>query len=449
MPGGSPTGTAAALVEAGVRLLRERPEEALRRLCSAQDAARLAGVHRQTFYRHWPDPDRYLGAVARRTLSDVHAIEVVQPLLTELGRRDITGAQDLIRTAAAYDFAGAVDDESLRTQMLLWAVNARWAREHLLTSHGRGASDGPGSLLHEEIATALDGIYCTIAESTEPLYEMILDRWHRRLVAGFTVHDFATTVTALLEGLVMRTVAQPGAVRDDLYADIIVNLVLGLTEPQDRSAAAAEQPPATQGTVEPARPAVRSGVRERNREAILEAASFEFEMRGFERTTMATIARASGLGEATVFAHFGSKNMLAVHVFARHLPGLRAAVARDLAQGPSLQAIRAHLRRLGALVRAHPGVADGLLEAVRHATKGGPPTDPDDPRLVAPLPHLLQPAIEAAQEAGDLRADLAAFEAAATLTNLVLLHAFARSEIPGEEAGDYVFSLLVEGLAPR
>ena len=64
-----------------------------------------------------------------------------------------------------------------------------------------------------------------------------------------------------------------------------------------------QQGPKTQQTAPP-------GMSERvfgTRVKILEEARLRFTLRGFEKTTTADIARASGVSEGTVFQHFGTK----------------------------------------------------------------------------------------------------------------------------------------------
>lgn len=452
---GRKAATAAALVQAGVSLLKERPEEALRRLLSAQDVARRAGVHRQTFYRCWPDPDEFIGAVVTAAMSPIEATEAVQPLLQLLVDQGITGAQELIHRAGALEYDAVINDPTMGIQTLVAGINGGWAQRR--RGRGRALPDAvAASTLNHRLAEPLGDTYERTTQLLTPYYEHIAAGWGRRFPASFSSRNFAVVLTALVEGLALRELAQPGAVREQLYPEVIVALAEHFTEPVPPVPGAGDEPARRrlddssslqQGHHR--RHVARSAMRERNKEAIVDAAAFEFEMRGFEHTTMATIAKASGLGEATVFAHFGSKNMVAVHVFARNVPVMRDAAESDLIEQAPLDAIRAHLIRFGALVRAYPRIADAVLDAVRAASMAGPPTSPDDPRRVAPLPAIVVPAIEAAQAAAQLRADLPAPQVAAIVTNLTLLHALTRPAMSAEESVGFILALLVDGLAPR
>jgi AcrR family transcriptional regulator len=440
---GRAAATAAALVEAGVQLLRERGDEALRRLLTAQDVARRAGVHRQTFYRHWPDPDAFVAAVANAALAPIGSDISIEPLLRSLRDEGISGAQELVRRAATFDYELLLTEESIGPQMLIWGIAAPQLQS-------AGDRERP---LARRLAEPLADAYERLTALVLPYYEQIAASWGRQFSASFTPHDFAVTLTGLVEGLALRALLHPEAVREDLFADVIVALIERFTELVPRAGGSAvptaddalpELPPSTQVKAD-----ARRARTERSREAIVEAATFEFEMRGFEATTIADIAHAAGLTEATVFRHFGSKNMIAVHVFARHVPALRAEIDRDLAGGAPLEALRNHLRRLGRVAKANPGVADGMLEAIRAASNAGPPTSADDPRRIAPLPHLVVPVIVAAQARGDVRDDLPPFEIAATMTNLTLLHSFTRPTFSAERSTGFLYTLLVDGLAPR
>jgi AcrR family transcriptional regulator len=435
--------TAATLVEAGVGLLRERGEEALRRLLTAQDVARRAGVHRQTFYRHWPDPDAFVAAVADAAFAPIDSAAAVEPLLQTLRDEGITGAQELVRRASTLDYRAVLADKTLGPQMLHLGIAAPVLQ----------GSGGGERALARRLVEPLADAYGRMTSFLVPYYEQIAASWGRHFGASFSSQDFAVSLTALVEGLALRTLVQPDVVREDLFADLVVALIERFSEPVPQTSppppvqaegAPLEPMPATQAKAD-----ARRARTERSREAIVEAATFEFEMRGFETTTIADIAHAAGLTEATVFRHFGSKNMIAVHVFARHVPTLRASIDMDLAGGTPLVALRNHLRRLGEVARANPGVADGMLEAVRSASNAGPPTSADDPRRVAPLPHLVVPIVAAAQAVGELRDDLPPFEIAATFTNLTLLHSFTRPTFSAERSTSFLYTLLVDGLAPR
>ena len=61
-------------------------------------------------------------------------------------------------------------------------------------------------------------------------------------------------------------------------------------------------------------------------ERILVAATELFIVRGYERTTVANIAKRAGVSRATVFWHFGDKGGLFKEAFARLLKPFRESL---------------------------------------------------------------------------------------------------------------------------
>ncbi|MDA2806653.1 TetR/AcrR family transcriptional regulator [Nocardiopsis suaedae] len=90
----------------------------------------------------------------------------------------------------------------------------------------------------------------------------------------------------------------------------------------------------------------------------LQASAFDlFEEKGFERTTVAEIARGAGLTPRTFFNHFTDKREVLFGLATRH----RQEIIRRIAAGPDPH------RPLDAVVHALKGAADTLFEHRRTA----------------------------------------------------------------------------------
>jgi AcrR family transcriptional regulator len=174
--------------------------------------------------------------------------------------------------------------------------------------------------------------------------------------------------------------------------------------------------------------------RERSRIAILDAATRLFDERGWFPTTVQAIAAEAGVGPATVYNHFASKNLIAGFVF---LP-----VVGDLLKDPRWSddavpptvALRALIEELVAAARRNVRLTVAMLEAVNDSTaRRGAAITPEDPRFVVPLPALFETVIRRGQQRGDFLDYPPAEIAGPFFSNMLLLRIFTR---PGESVPD-------------
>ena len=107
--------------------------------------------------------------------------------------------------------------------------------------------------------------------------------------------------------------------------------------------------------------------RQETRRLILEAAYRLFEARGYEKTTMRTLAAEAGVGLGTIFQHFPSKDYLLVEAFETDV----AEVVEEAVATMPLEDIRARLLHLaGALYRYYarrPTLSRRFIGAVQLA----------------------------------------------------------------------------------
>lgn len=94
-------------------------------------------------------------------------------------------------------------------------------------------------------------------------------------------------------------------------------------------------------------PEVKTDIRQQRRIGMMrnaqDAALDLFESRGFDGTTMEDVARASGVGPATLYRNFGTKERLVL--WDDYDPALLAALEAELLRSPPLRAVQTALRR--------------------------------------------------------------------------------------------------------
>ncbi|CAB4925054.1 unannotated protein [freshwater metagenome] len=171
-------------------------------------------------------------------------------------------------------------------------------------------------------------------------------------------------------------------------------------------------------TIEPGEPQLRADAR-RNRDAVLTAARRVFAAEGLD-APLESVAREAGVGRATLYRRFPTRNDLLAAVFDDYVDRV-AAVVREAPDpaGAYLEVLEACLE-----IERHDRAFLDLL-AMR------PSQDPVVARLQVRFVELVDAPLRAAQEAGRVRADL---EPADTLTIVEMLAAAVRLAVTGGDA---------------
>lgn len=184
------------------------------------------------------------------------------------------------------------------------------------------------------------------------------------------------------------------------------------------------------------------------RAAVLDTALELLAADGPAGVTIASITRASGVSNGSIYHHFGSRDgvlrALLVDCFADLVTTLTAA----LDDRPAQDCIRDLVARHLAWVQQHPGKAAAIYRVPLHA--GVLSDDPDDPDTRAVLARkasaaaALLPWIRARQDAGELRAipDWALDPIA-----LAPVHEAARRGLSGPDVEREVADMVWAGLA--
>lgn len=414
------------LLDAGSQCVRQDPGAALASLLSAQRVAVAAEHHRDTFYRYWDSSAEFVSAWASHVLGKGSAsLAATEPLLAALAATQPSEAEGLVRAAAELNFRASLHDDQLGARLLLLAAS---------TAPLGSAVDATA------VRERFRAYYVGLNESVLPAYRAALRAWGRRLVPGFDLKEMAVVLTAVVEGLVQRWLVDPDSVPDHLFGDIVLLLLVGVTEPTE--------PLVSPGPSFLDREPTRTNARgKRSREALIGVARERFERRGYFTTTVADIAEQAGVSEATVYSHFGSKRGIAAAALAHLMEPLEAGMRRDSEGGLSVpDLIRGHLRRLAETLHRHHGLSGAFMEILIAVTETGPPVDPRDPRSVVPVPRVLVPVLERGKREGRVRTDLDTYELAAMITNAAMVRVFTRPLESPEAVADFVSKVVLDGV---
>jgi TetR/AcrR family transcriptional regulator, mexCD-oprJ operon repressor len=182
--------------------------------------------------------------------------------------------------------------------------------------------------------------------------------------------------------------------------------------------------------------APRSTLQERVSAAILEAAAEVLASRG-EVASMADVAAAAGVGRATVYRYFPSREALLDELADL---ALRTAGDRLLAAGLPKVSVEEGLARA---VRVLVGVGDYFVVLARERVRPDPTQL--EQRLSAPLRALL----ERGQETGVIRTDVPVSWLTDSLLSLVVSVLLARPALGEEDAVAVITGLFLDGCRER
>ena len=149
----------------------------------------------------------------------------------------------------------------------------------------------------------------------------------------------------------------------------------------------------------------RAQHKQRTRQAILDAALRLFSQQGFDRTGISDLARAAGIGKATVYSYFRTKGEIFLAFCEAQLETVKTAIVEtDLPTMPLLDRLLAVYGRELDFLLAYPEIGRMLMRETYFP--GDPDFDPPARRLADRYITLLTPLLLQAQERGQLRRDL-------------------------------------------
>ncbi|MEU5463263.1 TetR/AcrR family transcriptional regulator [Streptomyces althioticus] len=145
------------------------------------------------------------------------------------------------------------------------------------------------------------------------------------------------------------------------------------------------------------RDAVRADAR-RNRERLLTAARAVFAEHGID-APMATVARRAGVGVATLYRHFPTRDALVRGAFARQMETCGRALTDALAADDAWTGLRQLVETVCALQREERGFPSAFLKAF-------PDTAPEHARVRGAAERSLATLVRRAQASGAMRPDV-------------------------------------------
>lgn len=185
-------------------------------------------------------------------------------------------------------------------------------------------------------------------------------------------------------------------------------------------------------STEPTEPAELRADAARNREAVLAAATRTFAASATE-PSMRAIAREAGVGIATLYRHFPTREALVDAVYQDQVKRLTDGAGELVRRLPPSEALRAWMDLFGEWLVTKHGMVDTLRGMIESGELAHPETRDE---LLAAISGI----VDAGAAAGDLRSDVAVDDIAASLIGI-----FTVSAGRADQAGR-LLDLLVDGL---
>ncbi|MCZ0982960.1 TetR/AcrR family transcriptional regulator [Streptomyces diastatochromogenes] len=190
----------------------------------------------------------------------------------------------------------------------------------------------------------------------------------------------------------------------------------------------------TKRAVSTTQPSLLRADARRNRERILEAAVRAFTEKGAD-VPIDTIAKAAGVGSATLYRHFPTREALVEATYRNELARVCDSAIELLADFPPDRALRLWMDRFIDYLAAKHGMADALRAAV---ASGADPFSEALDKLGTAIGTLLH----AGTDAGLLRSDIDPLDVGFSLAGVALITGTPTQR----ERADRLLDLLVDGL---
>jgi AcrR family transcriptional regulator len=175
----------------------------------------------------------------------------------------------------------------------------------------------------------------------------------------------------------------------------------------------------------------------RNRETVLAAATRAFASSGTE-PSMRAIAREAGVGIATLYRHFPTRESLVDAVYHDQVERLTLGARELLEQLTPAEAMRRWMDLFGDWLVTKHGMIGTLLAMIESGEIALAQTRGELLDVIATI-------LDAGTAAGDLRADISAEDIAASLIGI-----FTVAGQPGQHTqANRLLNLLMDGLRPR
>lgn len=335
--------------------------------------AERAGLTTGSFFHHFSNASEF---------SDAMALAFVQKGLEqgdpsgELGEEsNFVDLVESIRSALTQTWINGTTDPvnqaRFRCEMRLWTFH------HVPLSEPTDSYSTVGEILRDS--------YKVSERRSSRSWSNALKRSGRQLLNPFDMPKVATAITALYEGLLLRSAVDPEAVDPNLFADVSAAIVNSLTGPAGMIATFDDTSVQLTGR-EVRSPQAKSGARRRqeNWTRIVSAASGMFGG-GWENVSATEIADRAGMSAQTVLNLFHSVQRVAAATFVTHANEMYEFALSGSAEDP-LNGLRATLTALSQRTGVAPEAARALLaERIKASVERGQSISDLDIRIEVPV----------------------------------------------------------------
>ncbi|MGB6058673.1 MAG: TetR/AcrR family transcriptional regulator [Microthrixaceae bacterium] len=365
--------------------------------------AERAGLTTGSFFHHFKNAAEF---------SDAMALAFVQKGLQqgdpsgELGEEgNFVDLVELIRSALTQTWINGTTDPvnqaRFRCEMRLWTFH------HVPLSEPTDSYTTVGEILRDS--------YKASERRSSKSWNNALARSGRQLLDPYNMAKVATAITALYEGLLLRSAVDPEAVDPNLFADVSAAIVNSLTGPAGMTATFDDTSVQLKGW-EVRSPQAKSGARRRqeNWTRIVSAASGMFGG-GWENVSATEIADRAGMSAQTVLNLFHSVQRVAAATFVTHANEMYEFALSGSVEEP-LDGLRATLTALSQRTGVAPEAARALLaERIKASVERGNSMSDLDIRIEVPIGGAIALWISRLGIGGDRGTDISAI-----LANFVL-----------------------------
>lgn len=403
----------AALIRTGIEALQSLTPADLVGAIGARELCRRAGLGSGAFFHHFPTLADYADAVVAHVYDAGRFTgrEVASGGLNEIGVAPLPVTQTYAYHANELD--RLTTDAEFRVRLGLWALGG------------------------EQADTAFGAFLSAVDDRIAPAAEALFASWGREARPPFEVPDIVAAHVALSQGGAIRRRVDPDLMTHEKFKRAATALTFTLLRlngdaqtMDDRLSEINYYP----------RLAKQNATRRSRRNVtarVLESAAHCFGNRGYDKTTIAEIARAAGVSADTIYSHFGTKAALALALVDTQARDFFAAQPPPSSSSSRLAALRAQLVAVAEFAGAHPATTPVYLAALL----GGAIDDSSPVR--APVCALSAAAVAA----DELPPDLDAAEFTDALLILTLRRVLTEPGLGAEETIARVWALLIDHAA--
>jgi AcrR family transcriptional regulator len=424
------------LVDAGMGMAAARRFQDLLAGIDTRSITDDVGVTTGSFFHHFRNRAHFAEAVVDRFVEQWEVISATT--VAEIESITSSDTSNDVRSVAQADWG------RVRRSDLIATV------QHLLWSSRNEPISQDTSVTGAEVLTRC---YRSLNDRTAPACRKVIAAAGREFMPPFDERDFAVALTALVDGLEMRWSVEPEAVREQLFADVVLALTVAVTRPavepaRDLELAGLE---AQLQQARPARTPAGDGEDGETWRQIADAAAPLFAGRQVRDVSVAEVAAAAGVSTSTVYDQFGTVSAVAACAWARHFPELQEISSAPLTQeqGPvaRLEQLMARYAEIG---QGNRGILEGLVtEVLTESGPGSAALRRRSIRTTIPMPSLLVPHVRELRTRGLLRRRIDGDELARSILQLVSMRVLMSPADPVERIVDETLGLLLEGALVR